>query len=164
MTDLYRYTFEHADGTTDGWSTQDAQEAEEYAQTHHLRLIENEFTFSGSNLIGDYTNPDDDEGEDDEEEEEGRDLNEVLDQLLAEIPAVEPYLFLRRRLVDLKGSVAYAAPEQMHMWWESAAACLTGELGGPTTPLKKRVAVIFGGEPAAKLFGTLEELRQQEAK
>jgi hypothetical protein len=54
---LEMYTFEDGDGHTVEFTTQNFQEAKEYAITHSLKLIANTYEFSDSEVLADYTPP-----------------------------------------------------------------------------------------------------------
>lgn len=49
------YTFEDANGTEQGFKTQDIEEARRYARTYHLRLIANTLEWADSELVEDNT-------------------------------------------------------------------------------------------------------------
>ena len=49
------YTFEDENGTEDSYSTQDIADAREYAQRYDRALIANEYEWTDSELIEDYT-------------------------------------------------------------------------------------------------------------
>ena len=56
------YVFEDKDGNPDGFSTQNAIEAKEYAERRSLVWYVNKYEFSDSELVQDFT---EDEGEED---------------------------------------------------------------------------------------------------
>ena len=49
------YTFEQKDGTKPEFTTQDPNEAKKYAQDNGLKMIANDYEFSDSELVEDYT-------------------------------------------------------------------------------------------------------------
>jgi hypothetical protein len=49
------YTLEDRDGNEQSWHTQDYSEAQALAQRDHLKVICNEFEFSDSYLVDDFT-------------------------------------------------------------------------------------------------------------
>ncbi len=49
------YSFEGADGTPDGYMTQDIEKARAHAREHNLKLIANTFEFVDSELVEDHT-------------------------------------------------------------------------------------------------------------
>lgn len=72
-----------------------------------------------------------------------RDLVEVLDAIIAEIPASET-----RALTSIKAvqaSAKFTAPEIMSARWNQAAAILEHDIGEPKEDWQKKVAAIFCG-------------------
>lgn len=83
MSDIHVYSFEELisePGEKDRkyqsateWSTMDWNEADEYAELHHYRIIDNTYTFEDSDLIKSYIEDEDRDGnplKDDEDDEE----------------------------------------------------------------------------------------------
>ncbi len=60
----------------------------------------------------------------------GRDLTEVIDQILEVVPSDR--LNLHARLKSVKDGAMYAAPEMMKQHWSRAQTILASELGNPT--------------------------------
>ncbi len=63
------YAFEKADGNPEtDWTTQNFQEAENYARDNQCRLVARTYEYIDTDVIADYTvEEDEDEGEDEEE-------------------------------------------------------------------------------------------------
>jgi hypothetical protein len=76
----------------------------------------------------------------------GRELTEVIDRILAEIPS-ETHASLRADLGAVRSSAAFAAPEVMGGWWRRAQDCLVQHVGvpDPNVPWQVRVSRIFSG-------------------
>jgi len=56
VSEIFVYTFEMSEGQDAGsWSTQDYQEAQDYARKHGLRVISNTYEWQDSELLDDYT-------------------------------------------------------------------------------------------------------------
>lgn len=53
--DVTLYTFEDSEGGEDTYSTFRASEAEDYAKKYHMRIIANEYEWSDSEVVADYT-------------------------------------------------------------------------------------------------------------
>jgi len=70
-----------------------------------------------------------------------RDLSEVIDLMLKEIPPTE----LRICLTGIQRSLAYAAPEAMGLWWRKVQKLLVREIGEPRPGWETKVANIFAG-------------------
>lgn len=54
---IEEYTFEDKDGRESLFTTQDADEARKYAAEHKLKWIANVYVFADSELVYDYTEP-----------------------------------------------------------------------------------------------------------
>lgn len=52
---IERYTCESGKGVREDWDTEDIDDAREFAQEHHMRLIALIYQFSDSEMIEDYT-------------------------------------------------------------------------------------------------------------
>jgi hypothetical protein len=76
----------------------------------------------------------------------GRNLVDVIDQMIAVIPETEKQL--RGRLESLKTTCVYSSPEQDSARWSHCAEILMGEIGEPVTEWQKKVAEIFSGNCA----------------
>ncbi len=75
-----------------------------------------------------------------------RNLDTVLDQMLARVPESEPSF--RAGLNSLKTSVSYAAPEMHSEWWRNIAMYLFNNLGEKPAPgWPMEVACIFADRP-----------------
>lgn len=66
MATIEVYAFEDADGNADTYTTQDIDEAREYAKKNRRRLIARTFEYSDSEMIEDYTEEEADEDDGDE--------------------------------------------------------------------------------------------------
>lgn len=73
-----------------------------------------------------------------------RELGEVIDAMLAEVPETESRL--RAALVGFKSSNDFAPPEGAKMWWKATVDLLMKEIGEPKSEWQKRVAAIFSGK------------------
>mgnify|MGYP000876637964 CR=1 FL=1 len=74
-----------------------------------------------------------------------RDLVKVIDQLIKVIPSKEVQLI--GMLKDAKGSIRYAAPEMMTMWWNEVYGIIVRELTGREhEEFVQRVMEIFSGQ------------------
>lgn len=62
------YTFEDANGSEAGWTTGDYREARAYAAKHGYKVIANEYEWTDSEVVDDFTGSEDTEGEADEDE------------------------------------------------------------------------------------------------
>lgn len=78
-----------------------------------------------------------------------RDLVQVIDLMLAEVPAEEKVF--RERLLDCRSSAAYSAPELMGCRWRATANVLLEELGAEPKPegtWQRRVKEVWFDGPA----------------
>jgi hypothetical protein len=73
-----------------------------------------------------------------------RELDKVIDQLLAVIPETEKGL--RKDLSDKKASVMYASPEMQGYWWRETAIVLQVHIGLPDVGWKQTVVGIWTNE------------------
>lgn len=55
MWEVEVYTFEDADGVEQTFTTQDAEEAKEYAREHGYRAVRNVYEFADSETLCDFT-------------------------------------------------------------------------------------------------------------
>jgi hypothetical protein len=73
-----------------------------------------------------------------------RNLSEVIDAMLAEVPETETALVAG--LKRIKQSIGYVAPEGMTIWWRNTQSMLVNEVGVPKCDWQDRVANIFVGK------------------
>ena len=55
MASVYLYTFENADGAEDTFSTFDFREARSRARKYEMRVISNEYEWTSSEVVCDFT-------------------------------------------------------------------------------------------------------------
>jgi hypothetical protein len=74
-----------------------------------------------------------------------RDISEVIEKIIREIPQDQQKGDLSRVLRRVSSSAKYTAPELMYERWNQVAEVLERYLGDPTEEWKRRIASIFTG-------------------
>jgi hypothetical protein len=84
---------------------------------------------------------------------QNRNLINVIDQLLLEIPNDQNWIPLREQLIYNKNNAMYTAPEAMHEVWKQVGYSLNGFL--PQTnllPWQENIANIFANKGGEQLL------------
>lgn len=58
-----------------------------------------------------------------------RNINVVIDKMLAQVPDTPAYAYLISDLERIASSASYSSPENMRMWWEELSVSISEHLG-----------------------------------
>ena len=61
-----------------------------------------------------------------------RNINVVIDKMLAQVPDTPAYAYLISDLERVASSASYSSPENMRMWWEELSNVVHDHMPKPT--------------------------------